>query len=51
MKVPKLQTVLHAKGKEEPDRRFHALIDKVRRMDFLMGLGPGSAPAGPMKCR
>ena len=35
-KVRKLQTVLHAKAKEEPDRRFHALIDKVWRTDFLM---------------
>ena len=35
-KVRKLQTVLHAKAKEEPDCRFHALIDKVWRMDFLM---------------
>ena len=36
VKVRKLQTVLHAKAKEEPDRRFHALIDKVWRTDFLM---------------
>ena len=28
-KVRKLQTVLHAKAKEEPDRRFHSLIDQV----------------------
>ena len=35
-KVRKLQTVLHAKAKEEPDRRFHALIDKVWRADFLI---------------
>ena len=35
-KVRKLQTVLHAKAKEEPGRRFHALIDKVWREDFLM---------------
>ena len=34
-KVRKLQTVLHAKAKEEPDRRFHWLIDKVWREDFL----------------
>ena len=34
-KVRKLQTVLHAKAKEEPDRRFHALIDKVWREDVL----------------
>ena len=34
-KVRQLQTVLHAKAKEEPDRRFHALIDKVWRGDFL----------------
>ena len=34
-KARKLQTVLHAKAKEEPDRRFHALIDKVWREDLL----------------
>ena len=34
--VRKLQTVLHAKAKEEPDRRFHALVDKVWRQDFLL---------------
>ena len=34
-KVRRLQTVLHTKAKEEPDRRFHALIDKVWREDFL----------------
>ena len=34
--VRKLQTVLHAKAKEEPDRRFHALVDKVWREDFLL---------------
>lgn len=33
--VRKLQTVLHAKAKEEPERRFHALVDKVWREDFL----------------
>ena len=33
--VRKLQTVLHAKAKEEPGRRFHALVDKVWREDFL----------------
>ena len=27
--------VLHAKAKDEPGRRFHALIDKVWREDFL----------------
>ena len=26
---------MHAKAKEEPERRFHALIDKVWREDFL----------------
>ena len=34
-KVRKLQSVLHAKAKDEPGRRFHALIDKVWREDFL----------------
>ena len=29
--VRKLRTVLHAKAKEEPGRRFHALVDKVWR--------------------
>ena len=33
--VRRLRTVLHAKAKEEPDRRFHAPIDKVWREDFL----------------
>ena len=33
--VRRLRTVLHAKAKEEPDRRFHAPIDKVCREDFL----------------
>ena len=35
-KVRRLQTILHAKAKESPDHRFHALADKVWRMDFLM---------------
>ena len=34
--VRKLQTVLHAKAKEEPGRRFHALVDRVWREDFLL---------------
>ena len=34
-RVRRLQTVLHAKAKEEPGRRFHALCDKVWRKDFL----------------
>ena len=34
-RVRNLQIVLHAKAKEEPGRRFHALIDKVWREDFL----------------
>ena len=34
-KVRQLRTMLHAKAKEEPERRFHALIDKVWREDFL----------------
>ena len=35
-KVRKLQNVHHAKAKEEPGCRFHALSDKMWRMDFLM---------------
>ena len=35
-RVRKLQNTLHVKAKEEPDRRFHALIDKVWREDFLL---------------
>jgi len=34
-KVQKLRTTLHAKAKESPGRRFHALYDKVYRMDVL----------------
>ena len=34
-RVRRLQTVLHVKAKEEPERRFHALCDKVWRQDFL----------------
>ena len=34
-RVRRLQTVLHAKAKESADHRFHALADKVWRMDFL----------------
>ena len=33
--VRKFQTMLHAKAKEDPKRRFHALCDKVWREDFL----------------
>ncbi len=33
--VRKFQTMLHAKAKEDPKRRFHALSDKVWREDFL----------------
>ena len=35
-RVRRLQTVLHAKAKESADHRFHALADKVWRMDFLL---------------
>ena len=34
-KVQRLQRILHAKAKAEPELRFHALYDKVWRMDFL----------------
>ena len=33
--VQKLPTVLHDKAKESPDRRFHALYDKMYRRDVL----------------
>jgi group II intron reverse transcriptase/maturase len=33
--VQKLQTALHAKAKESPKQRFHALYDKVYRSDIL----------------
>ena len=33
--VQKLQTALHAKAKESPKLRFHALYDKVYRKDIL----------------
>jgi RNA-directed DNA polymerase len=33
--VQKLQTALHAKAKESPSLRFHALYDKVYRKDVL----------------
>jgi RNA-directed DNA polymerase len=33
--VQKLQTALHAKAKESPGYRFHALYDKVYRKDIL----------------
>ncbi len=34
-KVQKLQRTLHAKAKESPQQRFHALYDKVYRRDVL----------------
>jgi RNA-directed DNA polymerase len=34
-RVQKLQTALHAKAKESPHFRFHALYDKVYRKDVL----------------
>ena len=34
-RVRKFQTMLHAKAKEDPKRRFHALCDKMWREDFL----------------
>ena len=33
--VQRFQTMLHAKAKDEPERRFHALADKMWRKDFL----------------
>ena len=35
LSVQKLQTTLHAKAKESPKLRFHALYDKVYRRDVL----------------
>ena len=35
-KVQRLQHILHAKAKEDPKLRFHALYDKVWREDFLI---------------
>ena len=47
-RVRKLRNALHAKGREEPDRRFHALADRVWRMDFLTEARLRSAAtAGP----
>ena len=47
-RVRKLRTILHAKAREEPDRRFHALADRVWRMDFLTEARLRSAAtAGP----
>src|SRR5438034_1980826 len=34
--VQKLQTAMHAKAKESPNFRFHALYDKVYRKDVLV---------------
>ena len=34
-KVRRLQTLRHAKAKDDPNGRFHALADKVWRMDSL----------------
>ena len=34
--VQKLQTALHAKAKESPNFRFHALYDKAYRKDVLV---------------
>ena len=35
-KVRRLQHILHAKAKENPKLRFHALSDKVWREDFMI---------------
>ena len=44
--VRKLQTVLHAKAKEEPGRRFHALVDKYGGRTSCGGMGAGPAQRG-----
>ena len=46
-KVQRLQTVLHAKAKEEPDRRFHAL----NRQGVARGLSCGSLEASEPQWR
>ena len=35
-RLQKLQAALHAKAKASPDQRFHALYDKVYRLDVLL---------------
>jgi RNA-directed DNA polymerase len=40
--VQKLQTALHAKAKESPSLRFHALYDKVYQQSTDSSLGKSS---------
>ena len=48
IRVRKLQTMLNAKAKEEPDRRFHALrIRDLTEDDWLNGLWPSAAMLAP----
>jgi RNA-directed DNA polymerase len=42
--VQRLQTALHAKAKEEPEFRFHALYDKITGWTYLSMPMPVAAP-------
>ena len=43
-RVRALQHVLYRCAKQDRDRRFHALFDKVARSDVISGLGARSVP-------
>ncbi len=45
-RVQKLQATLHAKAKDSPTQRFHALYDKVYRKDVLAHAYGGSWATG-----
>jgi hypothetical protein len=47
--VQKLQTALHAKAKESPDFRFHALYDKVYRKDVLVYAYNAAKPTAALR--